>query len=194
MASADVRPGLSMPSRFTRPLSPWSVAVSMRKSGCGSGAVQFRHAVVGHQGAIGQAGPVVANGGIERRRACGVHRVVDAVYPLDVGTETHALAEIERGVNPEAGCVWHRVDKMPERRTRRHREIVAACQVHGGNGSSIPVDVPEQHCVQACLLTTKWPDFRRAVTSRFTTKTVAGAHGAVDRTAHQGAAGIYVAL
>ena len=34
--SDEVRPGLSMPSRFTRPGRPWSAAVSMRKSGCGS--------------------------------------------------------------------------------------------------------------------------------------------------------------
>jgi hypothetical protein len=32
MASDDVRPGLSMPKRFTRPLMPWRCGPSMRKS------------------------------------------------------------------------------------------------------------------------------------------------------------------
>ena len=52
------------------------------------------------------------------------------VYPLDVGAEAHALAEIERGMNAEARGVRHRIDEVLERRTRRHREVVAAAEVH----------------------------------------------------------------
>src|SRR5882672_4590083 len=97
-----------------------------------AGTMQFRadSGVVRHQRAIGEARPVATDCIVEQRRACDVHRVVDALDPFDVGAEAHALAEIERRVDAEPRGVRHRIDEMLERRTRGNGEVVAAPEMH----------------------------------------------------------------
>jgi hypothetical protein len=53
--------------------------------------------------AVGQAGPVLANGGIKALGAARVDIVVDRIDPLDVGPEAPLAAKIERQMDAEPG-------------------------------------------------------------------------------------------
>jgi len=52
------------------------------------------------------------------RPAADVDIVIEVFHPLDIGTETDRSAKIERGVNAQPRLIGHRIDQMPERRTR----------------------------------------------------------------------------
>src|SRR5687767_358601 len=101
--------------------------------------------VVRHQRAVGEVRPVAADRLVELRGPRRVDRVVDAVYPLHVGSEAYASPEIQRGVDSQSRGVRHGIDEMPEWRTCGHREVVAARQVQPGDAfTRVPFDAVQQ--------------------------------------------------
>ena len=57
--------------------------------------------IVGHEGMIGQARPVVADARIERVGAAGIDVVVLLLDPFDIGPEACGPAKIQREVSPQ---------------------------------------------------------------------------------------------
>ena len=128
IASAQVRPGDSMPKRLTSPATPWSRGPSDQEV---RGLLARSHdlrpdaGVAGRQPPVLETGPVFPDRGVEAVGAARVDVVADRVDPFDVGAEPRLAAEVDRDVNPEAGLVRHRVDEPRERRASDERVVVA---------------------------------------------------------------------
>ena len=86
--------------------------------------------ISGRQNAIGKAGPVAANGGVEALPPLRIDRVIDAVHPLDVRTKAGLPRQIERQVDAETARLRDRVDEMTKRRPGAgEREVVALGEI-----------------------------------------------------------------
>ena len=101
--------------------------------------------VPGLERAVGQPGPVAADGGVEAVRPRFVEAVVHRVHPLHVRAEARPSGEVQRDVRPEPTRHRHRIDQVTERRAPGEHEVVGlrvALRRDGGRGKALD---PSRH-------------------------------------------------
>ena len=108
-------------------------AVDPEIGGAAAGAGELRPdpGVIGHQGPVGQAGPVAADRVVEQGAPGGIDPVIEAVDPFHVRPEAHASGEIQGEVDAKPAIDRGRVDQVPEGRPAGAAEIVAAGEHEG---------------------------------------------------------------
>src|SRR5215813_2043004 len=82
-------------------------------------------AIVGHERAVRQPRPIVADALVESERTAGIDVVVLALDPFHVRPEAHAPGEVKRHVHPQPARHRHRIDEPREHRAAGEGEIIA---------------------------------------------------------------------
>src|SRR5690606_2512118 len=77
----------------------------------GTGDFRAYASVARLQGLVRQAGPILAYGLLEKRRAARVERVVGPLHPLHIRSEARLAAKVERQVHAQARGIGQRVDQ-----------------------------------------------------------------------------------